>query len=78
MGSAGDGENQQYWERLKILRERCGLANNGASTEGASEPVKPVSALQQHEVRLTDSSSSLSSNSSSGLVRFDFFAKCEI
>ena len=69
-GSAGDGDTQQYWERLKILRARCGLENTGEKTDGTSEPNRTVAALQQQGVRLTDSSSSLSSNSSGGLVRF--------
>ena len=69
-GSAGEGDTQQYWERLRILRARCGLEN----TEGASEQTRTVSALQQG-VRLTDSSSSLSSNSSGGLVSFVHMCK---
>ena len=71
-GSAGDRDTQQYWERLKILRARCGLENTGEKTDGTSEPNRTVAALQQQGVRLTDSSSSLSSNSSGGLVRFHF------
>ena len=69
-GVPTDGDTQQYWERLKILRQRCGLDNTSekGSTEEISAPNKTISALNQQALKAADSSSSLSSNSSGGLV----------
>ena len=65
---------QEYWDRLKVLRARCGLDNSQQTSLGLNEPAptKTTSNLQLG-AKLNDSSSSLSSNSSTGPVCYASF-----